>query len=252
MNAGDAARTCELLREFSATDAAVSWQPLPAAGQLKDALRAAVVGHYGSVLRAASPAEALRALGRFRILCAVREGPYGTIAINRLVEQILGEEGFATTEAIQNNSYAGKPIMVTANNYLLKLYNGDTGVTGADAALSPTTVPAAAPSGRRAAFVHFPEETGALRAIAWERLPEHETAYALTIHKSQGSEFEQVLLVLPDATSPVLTRALLYTGLTRAKKVVRLLASEASLRTAIQSPAPRRSGLGDALAQPVV
>jgi exodeoxyribonuclease V alpha subunit len=252
VNAGDAARSCELLREFTATDAAIGWQPLPAAAQLKDALRTTVISHYGPVLQAASATEALRALGRFRILCAVREGPYGTIAVNRLVEQILGEEGFTTPEAIQRGSYAGKPLMVTANHYLLKLYNGDTGVVGQppSAAAVPATALVATTNGGQSSLVHFPEETGGLRAIARERLPEHETAYALTIHKSQGSEFDEVLLLLPEATNPVLTRALLYTGLTRAKKVVRLLASEASLRAAIGSPAPRRSGLSDALARP--
>jgi len=234
VNAGDAARTCELLRESSATGAAVAWQSLPSPGQLKDALRVAITSHYGPVLQAASAADALSALGRFRILCAVREGPYGTITINRLVEQILGEEGLASPDVIQSGSYAGKPIMVTANHYVLKLFNGDTGV------MWPT------PDGRPS-LVHFPEETGALRAIARERLPEHETAYALTIHKSQGSEFDGLLLLLPDTASPVLTRALIYTGLTRARKSVRLLASEAILRTAIQSPAPRGSGLSDAL-----
>ena len=252
VNAGDATRAGDLLREFTAASGAVAWQPLPAPGQLEDALRTTVISHYGPVLQAASATEALRALGRFRILCAVREGPYGTIAVNRLVEQILGEEGFTTPEAIQRGSYAGKPLMVTANHYLLKLYNGDTGVVGQPppAAAVPATALVVATNGGGSSLVHFPEETGGLRAIARERLPEHETAYALTIHKSQGSEFEQVLLILPDATSPVLTRALLYTGLTRAKKVVRLLASEASLRAAIESPAPRRSGLSDALARP--
>jgi exodeoxyribonuclease V alpha subunit len=240
VNAGDAARTCELLREFSATGAAVGWEPLPAPARLKEALRAAVRSHYGPVLNADSPADALHGLERFRILCGVREGPFGTGAVNRLVEEILGEEGFATTEEIESGSYAGKPLMVTANHYLLKLFNGDTGVIG-------RRDPAATP-GWRGAMVAFPEETGGLREIARERLPEHETAFALTIHKSQGSEFDNVLLVMPDAASPVLTRALLYTGLTRARRSVQILASEASLRTAIESPSPRRSGLSDALA----
>jgi exodeoxyribonuclease V alpha subunit len=123
--------------------------------------------------------------------------------------------------------------MVTANNYVLKLFNGDTGVFW--------TCDGAAP------LVHFPDETGAIRAIARERLPGHETVYAMTVHKSQGSEFEHVVLVLPDKESPVLTRELLYTGLTRARKSVRILGDESVLRTAVEAQAQRFSGLTDAL-----
>jgi exodeoxyribonuclease V alpha subunit len=206
---------------------------LPSAKLLKAALREAVVSHYGDVLKSASPAAALAALGKFRILCAVHEGPFGTEAINRLVEEILAEAGFIAPDKIKSGSYAGKPLMVTANHYALKLFNGDTGVVWSD--------------GEPAALVYFPDETGAIRAIARERLPEHEPVYALTIHKSQGSEFDHVLLVLPEKTSPVLTRQLFYTGLTRARKSVRILASENILRTTIATQLQRGSGLTDAL-----
>jgi exodeoxyribonuclease V alpha subunit len=123
--------------------------------------------------------------------------------------------------------------MVTANNYVLKLYNGDTGVFW--------TCEGAPPA------VHFPDETGAIRAIARERLPGHETAYAMTVHKSQGSEFEHVLLVLPEKPGPILTRELLYTGLTRARKSVRILGDESVIRAAVETRAQRSSGLTDAL-----
>jgi exodeoxyribonuclease V alpha subunit len=231
VNTDDADAAMKLLQQTNA--AAVAWQPLPSAKLLKTALREAVVSYYGDVLKSASPAAALAALGKFRILCAVREGPFGTEAINRLVEEILAEAGFMSPDKIRSGSYAGKPLMVTANHYALKLFNGDTGVVWSD--------------GGSAALVYFPDETGAIRAVARERLPEHAPVYALTIHKSQGSEFDHVLLVLPEKTSPVLTRQLFYTGLTRARKSVRILASENILRTTIATQLQRGSGLTDAL-----
>jgi len=230
VNEGDDAMAIELLQKPTS---ALAWQPLPPAKLLKAALRDAVVSHYGEVLKSATPDEALLALGRFRILCAVREGPFGTENINRLAEEILAEAGLIAPERMKTGSYAGKPLMVTANNYALKLFNGDTGVVW--------------PANGFSALVHFPDEAGGIRAVARERLPEHETVFALTIHKSQGSEFDHVLLVLPEQTSPVLTRQLFYTGLTRARQSVRILAPETILRATIATQLQRGSGLADAL-----
>jgi exodeoxyribonuclease V alpha subunit len=229
VNEGDVGKTMDLLRQPSA---ALAWQPLPSANLLKAALRDAVVSHYGDVLKSASPAAALAALGKFRILCAVREGPFGTETINRLAEEILAEAGFIAPDKIKSGNYAGKPLMVTANDYALKLFNGDTGVVWPDGGAS---------------LVYFPEETGNIRTVARERLPEHEPAFALTIHKSQGSEFDHVVLVLPEKPGLVLTRQLFYTGLTRARKSVRILAPEAILRATIAAQSQRGSGLTAAL-----
>ena len=230
VNTGDAGKAMDLLRQSSG---ALAWQPWSSAKTLKAALRDAVALHFGEVLKSASPAAALAALGKFRILCAVREGPFGTEAINRLAEEIFAEAGLVAPGKIKTGSYAGKPLMVTANNYALKLFNGDTGVVW--------------PADNFSSLVYFPDETGAIRAIARERLPEHETVYALTIHKSQGSEFDHVLLVLPEQMNPVLTRQLFYTGLTRARKSVRILAPEAILRATITTQLQRGSGLTGAL-----
>ena len=231
VNTGEADAAMTLLQQTNGT--ALAWQPLPPVKLLKTVLREAVVAHYGDVLKSASPAAALTALGKFRILCAVREGPFGTETINQLAEEILAEAGFIAPDKIKSGSYAGKPLMVTANHYALKLFNGDTGVVWSDSG--------------RGALVYFPDETGTIRAIARERLPEHEPVYALTIHKSQGSEFDHVLLVLPEKTSPVLTRQLFYTGLTRARKSVHILAPENILRATIATQLQRSSGLTDAL-----
>lgn len=230
VNGGDDEKTMGLLRK--AGTSALAWEPLPSADLIKAALRNAVISHYSDVLKSASPAAALAALGKFRILCAVREDTFGTENINRLAEEILAEAGLVAPDKIKSGSYAGKPLMVTANNYALKLFNGDTGVVW--------------PEGDTW-LVYFSGEAGGIRAIARERLPEHESVFALTIHKSQGSEFDHVLIVLPDKPSPVLTRQLFYTGLTRARKSVRILAPEMILRTTIATQLQRSSGLTDAL-----
>jgi exodeoxyribonuclease V alpha subunit len=230
VNEGNDAKAMELLQK---SDDALAWQPLPSAKLLKTALRDTVISHYGEVLKAATPAAALATLGKFRILCAVREGPFGTENINRLAEEILADAGLIAPERLKAGNYAGKPLMVTANNYALKLFNGDTGVVW--------------PADGFSALVHFPDEAGGIRAVARERLPEHETVFALTIHKSQGSEFDHILLVLPEQTSPVLTRQLFYTGLTRARQSVRILAPETILRATIATQLQRNSGLTDAL-----
>jgi exodeoxyribonuclease V alpha subunit len=126
--------------------------------------------------------------------------------------------------------------MITRNDYNLKLFNGDIGI------ILPEK-----DSGEPRAF--FPGPDNALRQFLPLRLPEHETAYALTVHKSQGSEFDRVLLVLPDRESPVLSRELLYTGLTRARKSVELWFEEAVFSAALARRVSRTSGLRDAFGQ---
>ena len=229
VKAGDATRAMALLRSSAG---ALTWEPLPPAKKLQAGLRDAVLTHYGEVLKSASPAAALAALGKFRILCAVREGPYGTVALNRLAGEILADAGLIAPDRLESGGYAGRPLMVTANNYALKLFNGDTGVVW--------------PADGGSSLVHFPDEAGGIRAVARERLPEHETVFALTVHKSQGSEFDHVLLVLPDQASPVLTRQLFYTGLTRARFSLRILAPETILCATIATQLQRVTGLSDA------
>jgi len=231
VNAGDADRAMDLLRQ--SRTGALTWEPLPPAKKVRTAVREAILAHYGAVLKSASPVAALAALEKFRILCAVREGPYGTTALNRLAGEILAEAGFITPDRLKTGGYAGQPLMVTANHYGLRLFNGDTGIVW--------------PTDSGVPLVYFPDETGGIRTVARERLPEHEIVFALTVHKSQGSEFDHVLLVLPDQASPVLTRQLFYTGLTRARKSVRILAPEGILRATIAAKLQRGSGLTEAL-----
>jgi exodeoxyribonuclease V alpha subunit len=167
--------------------------------------------------------EALRTLDEHRLLCAHRHGPYGVRYWNHQVERWLTE---ATGEPIWSSWYAGRPVLVTANDYGLGLYNGDTGVTVVrDGALR-----AVISGGERQEF-------------ATSRLADVDTMHAMTIHKSQGSQAEEVTVLLPQEDSRLLTRELLYTAVTRAKEQVRVIGDESAVRSAVGRRAVRASGL---------
>jgi exodeoxyribonuclease V alpha subunit len=232
INEGRAQDVLQILRDCGANAATdLVSAPLPRRAELKEALRARVTAGFTEFLKASDPLAALAALARFRILCALREGPFGVAGLNQATEEILAEAGLIRP---QNPWYARRPIMITRNDYNLKLFNGDIGLLLPDAG-----------SGEPRAFFPGPDNT--LRKFLPLRLPEHETAYALTVHKSQGSEFDRVLLILPDRESPVLSRELLYTGITRARSSVELWFDEKVFRAALARRVTRTSGLGDAL-----
>ena len=183
---------------------------------------------FWNLRQSGSPEEALGALERFRVLCALREGPFGVRTLNGLVERRLLAGG-PRAEA----HYHGRPLLVTSNDYEQRLFNGDTGVVWRK-------------DGVLQAF--FPAPGGAVRGLPLGQLPPHETAFVMTVHKSQGSEFDEVLLVLPQEPVPVLTRELLYTGLTRARRGVEFWYSAASLRAAVENPTRRQGSLRSTLA----
>lgn len=230
VNAGDADGAIALLREGGTDD--LTWAPLPTPRTLGAALRRSVREPFEEALKASSPSLALAGFDRFRILCALREGPYGAAAVNGLVERALAAEGLIRP---RGPWYPGRPILVTRNDYELQLFNGDVGVV--------------LPRDDGTLRACFPAPEGTLRTVHPLRLPEHETAFAVTVHKSQGSEFDRVLLVLPDRPSPVLTRELLYTAVTRARSAVEIWAPEPVLRASVSRRTRRSSGLGDALRQ---
>ncbi len=151
----------------------------------------------------------LNAFDCFRILCALRQGDWGVAGLNQHIEQWL------FPDKKSGSWYAGRPVMISRNDYNLGLMNGDIGITLPDA------------SGKlRVVFPgHEASAQSNLRWISPMRLPELETAFAMTVHKSQGSEFQHVALILPEVRSPVLTRELVYTGITRAKTCFSLLES---------------------------
>jgi len=181
-------------------------------------------------LAADDTATALERMARFRILCATRVGVWGTHNLNRAVEARLERLGRATHDPW----YAGRPILVTANDYQVGLFNGDVGVCW------PETTDS---SGRAGVSAWFATAAGGVRRVPIARLPAHETAWAMTVHKSQGSEFDRVLLVLPDRDSPVLTRELLYTAVTRVRSRIDIVGQDETFAAAVRRTAARRSGL---------
>ncbi|MDP3085927.1 MAG: exodeoxyribonuclease V subunit alpha, partial [Rubrivivax sp.] len=164
---------------------------------------------------------------RFRVLCALREGPRGVLAINQRLAE-LARSQLAPGSDPRSPWFAGRPVMVLRNDPVLGLFNGDIGITLADAGGELQ--------------VHFPA-AGAWRALPPARLPAHETAFALTVHKSQGSEFDAVLVLLPAQPSRVVSRELLYTAVTRARERLWLCAGAEVLGAAIAAPTRRHSGL---------
>lgn len=202
----------------------------PAAATLQ-AIAAGYADYFAAVRRdPTDPSTVAAAFNRYRVLCALRSGPRGVEAINEHAGRLalaaleIGPAGTAPPAW-----YVGRPVMVLRNDYLLKLFNGDIGITlpGPDGALA----------------VHFPDAAGGWRSIAPARLPPHQTAYAMTVHKSQGSEFDGVLVLLPEHRSRVLTRELLYTGITRARERVAVGASAEVLAATIAAATHRHSGL---------
>jgi len=171
---------------------------------------------------------ALDALGSFRILCAHRRGAYGVSTWTARVEDWLEAEldGFSTADPW----YVGRPLLVNENDYELRLYNGDTGViirsTGEPDRVS-------------AAF----ERRGEIVQYSPSRLSAIDTVYAMTIHKSQGSQFDTAAVLLPDPGSRLLSRELLYTAVTRARTRLIVAGSEQSIRLAVGRPVARASGL---------
>jgi exodeoxyribonuclease V alpha subunit len=182
-------------------------------------------------------AAVLQAYGEFQLLCAVRKGPYGVERLNQRIASLLQAEGLV---ASAQGWYLGRPVMVTRNDYTTGLMNGDVGVT---LELPTQGVTDAAP--QTLWRVAFRDSEGGIRWVLPSRLQHVETVYAMTVHKSQGSEFAHTALVLPDRASRVLTRELVYTAVTRAREWFTVAGplSAGLLENAVNSPTVRASGL---------
>ena len=225
INGGEVAATLSLLKE-QRSDLAWNDEPTPA-----DLLERLDRGYapFLAAAKSADPAAAFAAFNDFRALTAQREGAWGVAGINEALEaRIKRCERLPSRE----RWYAGRPIMVRQNDYALGLFNGDIGIC-LDSEF-----------GLR---VFFEGEDG-YRPFAPARLPSHDCAFAMTVHKSQGSEFSEVLLALPEQPSPLLTRSLFYTGITRAKHKVEIWGLPARLSEAVATRAERAAGLAQRLA----
>jgi len=172
------------------------------------------------------------AFNQFRVLCAIHNTARGLDALNRIIaESVRRQLGQSFDIGYGSDWYSGRPIMVLRNDYTNRFFNGDIGIAlygGEEGTLQ----------------VYFPAEGGdGYRAVPLARLSEHDTAFAMTVHKSQGSEFPRIALVLPAVSTRVVTRELLYTGVTRARSQVLLVSPESVLKEGIGKLTSRRSGL---------
>lgn len=221
---GQAQQALQVIQQGQFMD--IAWQDIATPNRLLTQLAPVINQGFAPYLQASNPDQALDYFEQFRVLCALRRGAYGVENINRIIEQILINQG-----QIQSGYrwYHGRPIMITRNDYTLKLFNGDIGVI------------LWSPEGELMAYFRYPD--GEIRSLYPHRLPEHETVYAMTIHKSQGSEFDHVLMLLPNQPSPVLNRELIYTGITRAKQTVSIWGDESVFLQAAHQTVERQSGL---------
>ena len=230
VNRGDVESTMALLKN---PGLGVEWQEIQSPQELFRRIAPQLLRGYADCLACKLPAQALAQLKRFKILCAVNAGPLGVKAVNHLAEQVLAAEGLVRPN---HEWYPGRPVLVTRNDYRLGLFNGDLGIALADPESGPEDI-----------YVYFPGDLDHVRRFHPSRLPEHETVYAMTVHKSQGSEFQEVVLILPDKDYPLLTRELLYTAITRTREKISIWAPENVVRATVNRRIQRTSGLRDML-----
>ena len=197
-------------------------------------LRASVQSGFRDSLTCSEVKDALAGMRQFKVLCAVRQGSRGVDALNDWCEQTLARAHHIQPQSqYPAHHYEGRPILIQKNDYAHGLFNGDQGlIRHTDA-------------GMVACF----ESSDGVHEVSTARLPDHTTAFAMSIHKSQGSEYEEVAIVLPDADHRILSRELLYTAVTRARTSILLYASPAALTRAIETPTVRVSGLARRLWQ---
>ncbi|MFU8839896.1 MAG: exodeoxyribonuclease V subunit alpha [Nitriliruptoraceae bacterium] len=209
-------------------------------GRVAAGLLDEVVAAYRAVVEAAlagaEPTTVLGALAAVRVLCARRRGPDGVEAWNRAIERVLARRvaGFRP----EQRWAIGRPLLVTENDPAVRLFNGDVGVLLPD------------PTDPRQVLAAFWAPDGSVRTLRPTRLPACEPTFAMTIHKSQGSQFRHAVVVLGERSSPLLTRELVYTGLTRASAQVTVLAPGGIVAAALARPIERSSGLQQRLWAP--
>jgi exodeoxyribonuclease V alpha subunit len=226
VQAGDAERALEILDDPRYPDVTLQDYDLP--GTLA---RSVLKGYRPYLGALAQPSEALRLFDGFRVLCAHRQGERGVVALNRELARLLMREGLIQ---FNEGQFLGRPIMITENDYRTQLWNGDVGVISSE-------------EGTR--FAYFLGADGTQRRLGIGRLPPHESGFALSVHKSQGSEVDVVSLVLPAEPSRILSRELVYTALTRARQRVEIHGSRDVLRAAVTHAVARNTGLQALLLQ---
>jgi len=233
VNQGKAEEAIKLFKEEKHAD--LSWLPLKTNDRLLPLLEKMIIQYFGDLAKETDPVKALDSMNKFKILCALNHGPHGVSTINQMATQVLNRNTGKGYGSGTSTWYHGQPVLIRKNDYQLKLFNGDMGIVLRD------------PDKENVLAVFIKNYNGEVRSVAPYRLPKHDTAYAMTIHKSQGSEFDDVLMVLPENDTPVLTRELIYTGITRARRNLSILSPESAIRLAVSRQIERTSGLRDML-----
>lgn len=212
--AGNAPATHQVFQQYNDVD----WL---SGSEGEQALAGWIRHHYAPIAEQGSLQDALTRLKQFRILCATREGERGTESLNERISQTLNRQ--------RQPFYHGQPVMVTQNHYGLRLFNGDIGLIW--------------PHDDGHLYAWFEQEDG-YRPVALGRLPGCETVYAMTIHKTQGSEFDTVAIILPETDHSLTTRELLYTGITRARRRCQVLGDPMVWNSGVTKAVTRWAGLG--------
>jgi exodeoxyribonuclease V alpha subunit len=228
---GNSEEALKILEKKEYVDIVLHNTPPPT--MLPQALHSIIIENYRHYLQEKDPFKALVLFDNFKVLCAVRKGNFGVLSINNCIERILETAGLIAPLSMY---YPGRPIMVLSNDYNLGLYNGDVGIIMENHESKGTF------------NAFFPGEApGSIRSFLPQLLPLHETVFAMTVHKSQGSEFNHVLILLPSFNSPLLSRELLYTAVTRAKKTCDIWSEKDILLKTIENRVKRTSGLREKL-----
>ncbi|MCK7313664.1 exodeoxyribonuclease V subunit alpha [Enterobacter bugandensis] len=227
VNRGDRHATCAV---FDGTFNDIEKKSLQTGEEYQAMLDDALLGYQRfltGVQQQSTPEQVIAAFGEYQLLCALREGPFGVSGLNDRLEQLLAQKR-KINRTPHSRWYEGRPVMISRNDSALGLFNGDIGI---------------ALDRGQGLRVWFQMPDGSVKSFQPSRLPEHETAWAMTVHKSQGSEFNHAALILPTQLSPVVTRELIYTAITRARQRLSLYTDERVLVQAIATRTERRSGL---------
>lgn len=228
VNRGEVSQSLALLKS-TAED--LHWYAQAEYKQLLAALHSGYKAYFAAI-KQSDKRKAFKLLAAQQVLCATRKGQWGVEQLNLLIETELSKQGLIKQP---QGLYAGKPVMLKENEHNLQLFNGDIGIVLPDE------------NQQGLLKVWFVASDGELRSFLPGRLPAFDTVYAMTIHKSQGSEFEQVFLCFDPQQSQILSRELIYTGITRAKQAVSIFASQQTLAAGIQKACDRGSGLAQRL-----
>jgi exodeoxyribonuclease V alpha subunit len=229
VNSGDTAKAFNILKS---SNSEISWIDPEKNTMYRTILQKNLLGLYMEYIKETDIEKAFNIFDSFRVLCALRRGPFGVVTTNNWIEQILKNQGLINP---YRRFYNNRPVLITKNDYNTGLLNGDIGIIRKDKKAEDNL------------YAFFKDGSGSFKKISPYKLPEHETVYSMTVHKSQGSEFEKVILILPDKPGPIITRELIYTGITRTKSDIQIISRESVLKYGISNFTKRTSGIYRAL-----